>query len=265
MRRGVVASQRTLWGAIVAVAIIVTAGACETKGGGDGSGTIGPGAGTTSGTPSCEKSCPKSCAVDTDCPISEGQVCCSFGSDGNACVKASKCPRFCTADQECDTTDGEICCQTKPTSPAMVCRKAKECLIGCKTNDDCGEGSICCLGAAEPLCTPPEYCPKACVDGSECDSKKDEICCHSHRNYELAVWGYSLYPTGGVCGNVKEVPCRTPCSSSKECPEKTPICCTNGFCDESCEQPCATNNDCNLSDGEFCCGSQVRRSPWYDD
>lgn len=253
---------------IAALAVLVACGAwalagCETKGGGGAVGT-GGGAGVVAGAV-CRDSCPKTCTSDNDCSVSDGEVCCSYGGFGKACTKASKCPRLCSADSECDTAEGEICCRSEPFSPEKTCTEAKKCFVGCAKNEDCGEDTVCCLSLPEPWCVEASKCPQTCTSGSDCKGEGNQLCCHSVRSYQVAQYGYSPMPDGGVCLDTDEDTCHTPCATSQDCPEKAPICCSTGFCDDKCEQPCDTNNDCNLSKGEFCCGSQVYRSPLFDD
>lgn len=237
--------------------------ACDSKADGTGgTGTYG-GGGTTTGAASCRDSCPKGCAVDTDCALSDGQICCSFNTFGSACVKAKDCPRFCDADTQCDTGDGEICCRTAPWASEKICSKADECLLPCTGNGDCGNEAVCCTSAAEPVCTKPEKCPKTCGQAQDCAVHDGEVCCFTQRDAQIAQWGYTALAVGGVCTDVEKDPCPVACTASQQCPEKAPICCPTGFCAETCEQPCTTNNDCNLGKGEFCCDSQVHRSPWF--
>ncbi|GMV43280.1 MAG: hypothetical protein AMXMBFR64_49960 [Myxococcales bacterium] len=258
------AVRAVVWGASALLLAATLLLACESKGGG-GVGGYSQGGGAGTGSPICRTECPKGCSTDTDCPLSEGQICCNYGSFGSACIKAKNCPRFCTGDSQCDTAQGEICCRTNPLAPEKVCDEADDCVVSCTSNADCGEGTICCTAGTDPICTKPNHCPKVCEKAQDCASGNGEVCCFTRRDHEIATWGSSALAAGGVCTNLEETPCPVACTSSQQCPQKTPICCPTGFCDESCDQPCTTNNDCNLSKGEFCCESQVMRSPWYDD
>lgn len=241
-------------------------GGCESKAGGGGAVSPGGGVGGAGGGgATCRDSCPKSCTSDADCDLSDGEICCSYGSVGAACVEAKDCPRFCDSDATCDSSEGEICCRTSLVAPEKTCEEAKECVVTCASTADCGDDLVCCTSLATPACVKGNDCPAPCAQSQDCDTDDGEVCCLTVRDFELATRGYTAFAPGGTCMDPDESACPQQCSSSQECPKDDPLCCPSGFCAKSCDTACTTNDDCDLSEGEFCCGSQVLRSPWYDD
>lgn len=250
--------MKSLWTACLVVTVVLWAAACS----GSDSPTGGPSA---TGKGVCAESCPKSCAADEECDISDGELCCDFGSAfGKACVPARRCPRFCTADADCRGDEGEACCRTLLTSEDKICVEAQECLVLCTSNDDCGEGDdeICCQNLRTPTCVPPVACGGPCTTGADCSEENpEEFCCTSIPE----PWD-AVYASDAVCVamDFKEN-CPTTCQESADCEvAEGEVCCPDGRCRRKCEEECEESVECDMQEGELCCRNGVIASPWFD-
>ena len=146
----------------------------------------------------------EACAEGTcvfDCTLGEGDACCA---DGAVCNDDGTCAVVCAGEGElCVQTDavGAECCAGFACNSEFVCEAIAE-PVACETDDDCGEGEICCGGfcIADIECCIDDEDPNArCAEGSTC--------------FE------------GVCVFA--------CKGDSDCAEGT-CCCSDGTCSSEC-------------------------------
>ena len=202
----------------------------------------------------CMDACPKGCAIDDDCDLSSGELCCDYGEHGKACAPAAGCPRFCAADAECNTGEGEACLRTNLFSPQAVCTQPEVGLRFCQANDTCGTGESCCWAYNEPICLPTYACPQSCTQSAECNTVTGEVCCTTIGLIDESIGapGICTYPNSSLCPRA--------CAQSSECRTDLGEVCCEGVCATSCANTCNESSECVE---QVCCKSPVVQSPWH--
>ena len=158
------------------------------------------------------------------------------------------------------------------TSFQAICMST--CPESCSSDNDCPSGSdVCCNFGGASACVAPQDCPHFCGQSSDCTGT-GEVCCQANQA-----------STQGVC--VLQVACPTTCSTDSDCSGAT-TCgdagvtpanasdggagnCAQAKCCGDYAQPvcaptpnvalcpvsCASDSDCQTSNGERCCSVSV--------
>jgi hypothetical protein len=230
--------------------------ACADGGTGDGDDGDGDGSGEIENVLSegvCADTCPKACDEDDECNTAEGEICCSFGGDGRACMPAQMCPRFCDDDSTCDSAKGEACLRPSLATPQSACMDPVASIKLCQDDGSCALGEECCTIYKEPVCVPTGLCPNPCSQAAECDTAAKQVCCTT-----LSLIDETL-GVPGLCVDPGHVPCPKACAQSADCNTGDGELCCDGICSTSCPKKCEESNECN---GQVCCKTAAIFSPW---
>lgn len=200
----------------------------------------------------CRDTCTKDCTKDSDCMMSEGELCCDLGSAGKTCLSARDCPRFCKNDSDCDSSSGEACLEVSITMDDKICVEPRDGIHSCDSDADCERNEVCCDIYDKTVCLPSGLCPASCSADSDCDTDNGEICCTTVRLREPNL------KVKGLCLNPDFETCPTECSESSDCSTSSGELCCNGICQDYCPKICEQSSECR---NQICCKSALVRLP----
>jgi hypothetical protein len=186
-----------------------SSGAATASGGSGGKGGAGGSGGATStGSPDASAEKPPAiwgtpCSSQDDCEPSPGlYLTCHTPGESSGCGACRAGPGDCSSDTDCvrdgGSTTGTMICELQ-TSGACLCDPVKFCVVGCRTNADCGPGQACNqFNSCQNTCVPGDgTCPanSSCGANGFCQQKS---CTSDSACSGFCVNGW-CYQTRGTC------------------------------------------------------------------
>ena len=186
---------------------VTSSGGSSAPGGSGGKGGAGGSGGTSStGGPDASADRPPAtmgspCSSQADCGLSTGMyLMCRAPGESMGCGICRMGPGDCSIDSDCvgdgGSTAGTMICALAPSS-ACYCNGASFCVVGCRTNANCGSGQVCnpfhtCENTCAAGTCPVNY---SCTAGGACQQNS---CASDSDCSGFCVKG-SCYQTRGSC------------------------------------------------------------------
>ncbi len=192
----------------------------------------------------CETPCSDDghcCAAEDLCPSGGGSAfeccngntkCCGGGTDANTCIPDTGCCGDADCNDPCQVCNLEtnVCGPGCDEATEICCSDqtgAGFCVLGtCCSDEDCGDGGLCCLSTLGTACAFEGYCPNPCSEEDPCNGCATCI--------------------GGLC--------RSGCAEGEDCcfTDAGDQCFTAGSCGPNlCI--CEGGIDCCIIDDEYVC------------